>query len=806
MAQIFLKLLNMSITAGIIVTVVIVLRLLLRRSPKWIRCILWGMVALRLILPFSIESDVSLVPETEPVREEIVYAEPVGAYTGIFALNTTLDVKHEGVESHATEPAEVVKEDVSFSIVDIASIVWLCGMGGMLIYASLSCVRISHRVREGVMDKDGIILCDRISAPFIFGIIRPRIYLPSDITESDRRYVIAHERAHIKRRDHLWKPFGYILLSIYWFNPLIWIGYILLCRDIELACDEKVIAELGEEDKKNYSTALINCSTGQRFVTACPVAFGETGVKTRVKTVLNYKKPAFWIIIIALVACVAVGIFFLTDPFDKEEENEEAAASVLIGSEDVQLNITELVVESGVYSFVQTAESAPTYFVGSDMTLYASSGEDEYICYGTLTECELNDESFDSRFDNFYFEGIDEIKNNNEKMWQVYSPYNGSMRELHILLLQNDGSVYIGYGYYDVGSNEPINFDDSKIRWLYKADAVKGNTPEVYRSVENMFHDTNTDSVLAIITEAYVCNDSPEEILKPTISLSGSNGRFQFTYSMFSSDLCMGTYEKTSNELILRTDDGENIYFFVYDGQNYRFDADRSSPIPKYKYSMDSEPEPPFGDDAVFSPKQVITPIIDSTEGDVDMDGVNESLTLTYGPTSGLFSFTLNMVDSDSEYHDMFITDCSTLSFTENEKGETVVKQDVSGETTRYLDIVPENNHLYLYEDGVSIVHLYAQGVEEYSYDEELAAYNGTVEMINVDMHESVSDISTAREAIIEANKRVRISYDRVSVGYDETADMWKVLFYNENGSALGNAQTVYVSSDRSTLAVIYGR
>lgn len=805
MAQIFLKLLNMSITAGIIVAVVIVLRLLLRRSPKWIRCILWGMVALRLILPFSIESDVSLVPETEPVREEIVYAEPVGAYTGIFALNTTLDAKHEDVDVGAAEPTELEKE-TSVSIVDIASIIWLCGMTAMLVYAAVSCRRISGRVREGVANDEGVIFCDRITAPFIFGIVRPRIYLPSDITESDSRYVIAHERAHIKRRDHLWKPFGYILLSIYWFNPLIWVGYILLCRDIELACDEKVIAALGEDDKKNYSTALINCSTGQRFVAACPVAFGETGVRMRVKTVLNYKKPTFWIIIIALVACLAVGVFFLTDPFDKDEEKVGSVKSVEIGSEDVQLNITELVVENGVYSFVQTAENAPTYYVGSDMMLYASSDTDEYICYGELTECEISTDKFDSRFAGFYFDGIEDIKENNERMWEVYSPYNGSVRELHILLEQKDGGVYIGYGYYDSGSEEPLNFDDSMIRWFYKADAVKGSAPEVYRSVENMYHDPNTDAILAVITEAYVCNDSPEEILKPTISLSESDKRFQFTYSMFSSDLCVGSYEKTSNELILRTDDGENIYYFVYDGRNYRFDADRSSSIPKYKYSMDSEPEPPFGDDAVFSPKQVTTPIIDSTEADIDSDGRDESLTLTYGPTSGLFSFTLNMVDGEAEYHDMFITDVSTLSFAENEEGETVVKQDVSGEPTRYLEIVPENNHLYLYEEGVSIVHLYAQGVEEYSYDEELAAYNGTVEMINVDMHEMVSDISTAREAIIEANKRVKISYDRVSVGYDENADMWKVLFYNENGSALGSAQTVYVSSDRSTLAVIYGR
>ncbi|MBE6573240.1 MAG: M56 family metallopeptidase [Ruminococcaceae bacterium] len=801
MSQIFLQLLNMSITAGIIVLVVLILRLLLRRSPKWIRCILWGIVALRLMIPYSIESVFSLVPETEPIAEEIVYAEPVGAYTGIFALNTTLDVTDTTV--NVTAPTPMPEEtEVSYSAVDIASAVWLCGIGVMLVYAVVSSVRISRSVAEGVEEEKGIFLCDRISSPFIFGIIRPKIYLPSSIDECDKHYVIAHERAHIRRKDHWWKPIGFILLSVYWFNPLIWLGYILLCRDIELACDEKVISEMGEEAKKSYSTALINCSAKQRLVSACPVAFGETGVKGRIRSVLNYKKPAFWIIIVALIACIALAVFFLTDPLKKDVEELKVEYDTGIGYEDLELRATELTAESGAYSFVQTVEGAPVYLIGSDMCLYVED-EEGYIRYGIMSECEMTEEKFDSRFDNGYFEGIEEIKNNNEKMWELYSTSNGYTKALHILLLQKDGTIYIGCGYHGMGRNEPKNPDDSQIRWLYKVKSTVSTAPKAYRDVDYVYHDPNTNAILAAITEAYTCSESPEEILKPTISLSESDGRFQFTYSMFSSYLCSGKYEKTGNELILRTDDGENVYYFERKGEDYIFDAKRSSPMPRYKYSSNGNPEPPVADGAVFSPKPTLTPVIDYIESDIDNDGVKEAISITVGPTSGLYSFYLNVTDGDKDYRDMFITEAGAVSFVLNDEGVAVIKQDMPGEITRYLDIVLEGDHAYLYEEGVSIVHIFAQEVTEYSYTEDMADHEGMVEMINVDMHEKIPNISTAREAILEAHKRVKTNYDRVAVGYDESEDMWKINFYTEG--VLGGDQIVYVSSDRSLIAVIYG-
>lgn len=173
-------------------------------------------------------------------------------------------------------------------------------------------------------------MCDRIDTPFILGVFRPRIYLPSNMSEQDVTYVLAHEQAHIKRHDHWWKPLGFALLTIYWFHPILWIAYVLLCRDIELACDEKVIKEMGIDIKKPYSDALINCSIPRRAITACPLAFGEVGVKERVKTVLNYKKPAFWIVLIAVIACVIVAVCFLTNP--KDRQDKEAGDRVTVSS------------------------------------------------------------------------------------------------------------------------------------------------------------------------------------------------------------------------------------------------------------------------------------------------------------------------------------------------------------------------------------------------------------------------------------------------------------------------------------------
>lgn len=310
MENVFLKLLNMSITASWLVLAVVVLRLILKKAPKWINIILWALVGFRLICPFSFESVLSLIPSTETIPDNVMQGPSFDVNTGINFVDNTVN---DYLGSHYFEGV-TVPTDTGITIINILSIFWLSGIIGMLLYAFISFSLLHKKVREGVMLKDNIWLCDRIDTPFILGLFSPRIFLPSSINEADMEYVLAHEKAHLKRNDHWWKPIGFLLLTVYWFNPVMWLAYILLCRDIELACDEKVIKEMGIGIKKPYSEALINCSVPRKSITACPLAFGETGVKGRIKSVLNYKKPAFWVILIAVVSCIIVAVFFLTNP------------------------------------------------------------------------------------------------------------------------------------------------------------------------------------------------------------------------------------------------------------------------------------------------------------------------------------------------------------------------------------------------------------------------------------------------------------------------------------------------------------
>lgn len=312
MEQIFISFLNTSITAGYLILAVMLLRPILKKAPKYIRCILWGMVGLRLVLPFSFQSVLSLIPSAEPVPQEIVYSPTPAIHTGISFLNSSVNP----ILTESLAPTPEASVNPMQIVMAIAWNVWLIGMAAMVLYSVISYILLKRKLREGVHQTGHIWLCDRIGSPFLLGLFRPRIYLPSSLKEEDAVYVIAHEEAHIRRKDHWWKPIGFLLLTVYWFHPLVWVAYIFLCRDIEFACDEKVIREMGTDCKKAYSEALINCSIPRKMISACPVAFGEDSVKGRVKSVLSYKKPAFWIILVAIIVCIAVAVCFLTDPPD----------------------------------------------------------------------------------------------------------------------------------------------------------------------------------------------------------------------------------------------------------------------------------------------------------------------------------------------------------------------------------------------------------------------------------------------------------------------------------------------------------
>ena len=379
MAAVFLKLLNLSISASWLVLAVLVLRLVSKRSPKWMNVLLWGIVALRLMLPFSIESALSLIPSAETVSPAVVQFDPAPTITsGVSVIDNAVNPSLSG--RFAAAPLASVNPLYVWTY--LAGWVWLIGLGAMLLYALVSYLRLRRRVSVSLCVRENIYLCDAISSPFILGVVKPHIYLPSGLDEVQRQNVLSHERAHLARRDHWWKPLGFALLAVYWFNPVLWLAYTLLCRDIELACDERVIRTMDESAVKTYSTVLLACSMPRKAVITCPLAFGEVGVKERVRNALHYKKPAFWVVAASVAVCVVVAVCFLTNP------PTDTDAAGLVGFHREQVTYADVTDESGAQpSNVQlTAEETDAVYALLDAMQYkrlgaASAMED---CYARL--------------------------------------------------------------------------------------------------------------------------------------------------------------------------------------------------------------------------------------------------------------------------------------------------------------------------------------------------------------------------------------------------------------------------------------
>lgn len=312
MTQLFLYILNESIMIGWVILGVILLRKILRKAPKWIHCSLWIIPALRLIFPVSLPSIFSLIPSTQVLPADL------SATASIDSGSPLIDsiVNPAIVDQHAVHGFQID------TFLSVAGWIWLAGIGIMLLLSLFSYLRLWLRVRISLQLDNSVYICDAIDSPFVFGLFRPKIYLPSAMESTFHPFVMAHEQAHIRRRDHWWKPLGYLFLTLHWFNPLLWIGYCLLCRDIEQACDDKVIQDMSVAEKQSYSQALLSCSIHHRMVITCPVAFGEVGVKTRVRNILHYKKPSFWILLTACLALTAAAVCFLTDPLPCNHEYE----------------------------------------------------------------------------------------------------------------------------------------------------------------------------------------------------------------------------------------------------------------------------------------------------------------------------------------------------------------------------------------------------------------------------------------------------------------------------------------------------
>lgn len=349
MAEIFQKALNMSIAAGWLILAVIALRLLLRRAPKRFRLLLWAVVGLRLALPWSIESALSLIPSAQTLPEGIMLERAPVLDTGISALNGAINPGFTA----AFTPELGASANPLQVLLPIAAALWMLGAAAMLLWALVSWLSLRKRVREAVRLEENVYECE-IASPFVLGLFRPRIYLPFSLENGERELVLAHERAHITAGDHIIKPLGWLLLAAHWYNPLVWLAYALFCRDIELACDERVVHSLSLSDRADYSQALLDLSRPRGGVRACPLAFGESSVKGRVKSVLSYKKPAFWLVLLAVVVCVGAAVCFLTDPKEEAEPVDDGDGGVVISAR-LEENFPAQVLD---YAFACTEEMA----------------------------------------------------------------------------------------------------------------------------------------------------------------------------------------------------------------------------------------------------------------------------------------------------------------------------------------------------------------------------------------------------------------------------------------------------------------
>ncbi len=341
MGDMFISFLNISITASYIILAVVLFRALFKKIPKKFICALWAIAGLRLIFPFSIESIFSLIPSAKTIDPSPAYG--VEFNSGFSEIDTQVNNYLIQAEMQSTD----VIPNLGEIIKNGAALLWIIGVAVLLTYCIISYIKIRRSVSTAIILRDNIYQCEKVTSPFILGIIKPKIYIPFNMDEATQSHVIAHEKAHLRRRDHFIKPLGFLILTVHWFNPFVWLAYVLLCRDIESACDEKVIAEMNGETRKEYASALLSCAVNRRRIAACPLAFGEVSVKERVKSVMSYKKPAFWIILISIIACFVASVCFLTNPPQKEFYDPGTRLVIKIAENGVQVESKVLIPQIG---------------------------------------------------------------------------------------------------------------------------------------------------------------------------------------------------------------------------------------------------------------------------------------------------------------------------------------------------------------------------------------------------------------------------------------------------------------------------
>ena len=661
MSEFFLKIVNMSISASWVVVAVLALRFCLKKAPKWVNVLLWGIVAVRMVFPFSIESVLSLIPSAETISPTIMMEQTPSVQTGVPALNHVINPVISGsftpVPGASANPLQIW--------IPVLTGIWLFGIAALFLYSAVSYWRLRRKVCEAVILRGNLYQSEKVCSPFVLGIIKPKIYLPYHMDSRKMDHVIAHEQTHIRRKDHWWKPFGFLLLTIHWFNPLMWLSYILLCRDIELACDEKVIREMGNEQRADYTQALVACSVNRRLIAACPLAFGEIGVKERVKSVMNYKKPAFWIVLASVIVCAVIAVCFLTNPIGFQFD---VSANTIVSANHFDMRNADDPV---------AIEMTPAQISELNSRLAGVKNckrSDKYagLTPGYQISAQMQDGSY------IRISGYSLSDNTMVDIEQNGKRYAVSDREFQEYLSRicAGGDVSAAFDLQPLRAQYPEYFD---------LDASTGLDVYVWQMSPDSYY-------FGLLPHTASPRDSTAQELLALRGASSEQMRYILAaYALDPDDIHVIPWQNPISSYIpecwIVTENGESL------------EEKQAQYIETVSTMLFGEGDTLLHDDY---------PIYDSIVFDVDGDGIDEVCVLGFGRTSGLFTFTFRAAEIGADtlkYDTVFCTEWYDLSFIREDDGVVRVQgvDQKDPPQTHLFDIAIVDGSIQLTEDGQSI-------------------------------------------------------------------------------------------------------
>ena len=661
MSELFLKIVNMSISASWIVVAVLALRFCLKKAPKWVNALLWGIVAVRMVFPFSIESVLSLIPSAETISPTVMMEQTPSVQTGVPALNHVINP----VISGSFTPAPGASANPLQIWIPVLAGIWLFGIAALFLYSAVSYWCLRRKVCEAVILRDNIYQSENVCSPFVLGIIRPKIYLPYHMDSREMGHVIAHEQTHICRRDHWWKPLGFLLLTIHWFNPLMWLSYVLLCRDIELACDEKVIREMSNEQRADYTQALVACSVDRRLIAACPLAFGEIGVKERVKSVMNYKKPAFWIVLASVIVCAVIAVCFLTNPIGFQFD---VSANTIVSANHFDMRNADDPV---------SIEMTPAQISELNSRLAGVKNckrSDKYagLTPGYQISAQMQDGSY------IRISGYSLSDNTMVDIEQNGKRYAVSDREFQEYLSRicAGGDVSAAFDLQPLRAKYPEYFD---------LDASAGLDVYVWQMAPDSY-------CFGLLPHTASPRDSTAQELLALRGASSEQMRYILAaYALDPDDIYVIPWQNPISSYIpecwIVTENGESL------------EEKQAQYIETVSAMLFGERDTLLHDDY---------PIYDSIVFDVDGDGIDEVCVLGFGRTSGLFTFTFRAAEIGADtlkYDTPFCTEWYDLSFIREDDGVVRVQgiDQKDPPQTHLFDIAVVDGSIQLTEDGQSI-------------------------------------------------------------------------------------------------------